>query len=120
MCIRDSNDGYGSTHLENLRLAVVDRRADLGIANDGDADRCLAVDASGEVVDGDQIMAILALAMKERGELAENTLVATVMSNLGLMLAMDEHGVAVRQTAVGDRYVLEELRDCLLYTSRCV
>ena len=104
------NDGYGSTHLENLRLAVVDRKADLGIANDGDADRCLAVDARGEVVDGDQIMAILALAMKERGELAENTLVATVMSNLGLILAMAEHGVSVRQTAVGDRYVLEDLR----------
>lgn len=105
------NDGYGSTHLENLRLAVVDRKADLGIANDGDADRCLAVDARGEVVDGDQIMAILALAMKERGELAQNTLVATVMSNLGLILAMAEHGVSVRQTAVGDRYVLEDLRD---------
>ncbi|MFN8083621.1 MAG: phosphoglucosamine mutase [Dermatophilaceae bacterium] len=105
------NDGYGSTHLENLRLAVVDRRADLGIANDGDADRCLAVDAAGEVVDGDQIMAILALAMRERGELVESTLVATVMSNLGLMLAMEKHGVAVRQTAVGDRYVLEELRE---------
>lgn len=105
------NDGYGSTHLENLRLAVVDRRADLGIANDGDADRCLAVDAAGKVVDGDQIMAILALAMQERGELAESTLVATVMSNLGLILAMEKHGVAVRQSAVGDRYVLEELRE---------
>ena len=104
------NDGYGSTHLENLRLAVVDRRADLGIAHDGDADRCLAVNAQGVVVDGDQIMAILALAMRERGELAQDTLVATVMSNLGLIQAMNRDGITVRQTAVGDRYVLEELR----------
>jgi phosphoglucosamine mutase len=104
------NDGFGSTHLENLRLAVVDRHADLGIANDGDADRCLAVNAEGQVVDGDQIMAILALALKGRGELASDTLVATVMSNLGLLIAMNAAGIEVRQTAVGDRYVLEELR----------
>ncbi|MCT2587400.1 phosphoglucosamine mutase [Actinophytocola gossypii] len=104
------NDGCGSTHLDALREAVLAERADLGIAHDGDADRCLAVDASGEVVDGDQIMAVLALAMKESGELAEDTLVATVMSNLGLHLAMREHGVTLRTTAVGDRYVLEELR----------
>lgn len=104
------NDGCGSTHLDAVRDVVLAERADLGIAHDGDADRCLAVDASGETVDGDQIMAVLALAMKESGELAEDTLVATVMSNLGLHLAMRDNGVAVRTTAVGDRYVLEELR----------
>lgn len=104
------NDGVGSTHLEKLQAAVVEHGADLGIAHDGDADRCLAVDATGEVVDGDQIMAVLAVAMKEAGELADDTLVATVMSNLGLHLAMREHGVKLRTTAVGDRYVLEELR----------
>jgi phosphoglucosamine mutase len=104
------NDGYGSTHLEHLREAVLSRGADLGIAHDGDADRCLAVDASGTEVDGDQIMAILAMAMKARGALANDTLVATVMSNLGLLQAMDREGVKVIQTGVGDRYVLEEMR----------
>jgi phosphoglucosamine mutase len=104
------NDGCGSTHLDSLRETVLAEQADLGIAHDGDADRCLAVDAAGELVDGDQIMAVLALAMKESGELVEDTLVATVMSNLGLHLAMREHGVSLRTTAVGDRYVLEELR----------
>ncbi|HEV2780707.1 MAG TPA: phosphoglucosamine mutase [Actinophytocola sp.] len=104
------NDGCGSTHLDAVREAVLAERADLGIAHDGDADRCLAVDASGDLVDGDQIMAVLALAMKEAGELVEDTLVATVMSNLGLHLAMRDHGLELRTTAVGDRYVLEELR----------
>ena len=104
------NDGYGSTHLEHLREAVIKRGADLGIAHDGDADRCLAVDASGTEVDGDQIMAILAVAMKARGALANDTLVATVMSNLGLLQAMEREGIAMRQTAVGDRYVLEDMR----------
>jgi phosphoglucosamine mutase len=104
------NDHCGSTHLEGLRKAVVDNGADVGIAHDGDADRCLAVDAAGEVVDGDQIMAVLALALQERGQLAHDTLVATVMSNLGLLLAMEAAGITVRQTAVGDRYVLEEMR----------
>ncbi|QFZ24869.1 phosphoglucosamine mutase [Saccharothrix syringae] len=104
------NDGCGSTHLDQVRAAVVEHGADLGIAHDGDADRCLAVDANGEVVDGDQIMAVLALAMKDSGELTDNTLVATVMSNLGLHIAMREAGIALRTTAVGDRYVLEELR----------
>ncbi|HET9138194.1 phosphoglucosamine mutase [Actinophytocola sp.] len=104
------NDGCGSTHLDALREAVRAERADLGIAHDGDADRCLAVDAAGELIDGDQIMAVLALAMRESGELVEDTLVATVMSNLGLHLAMREHGIELRTTAVGDRYVLEELR----------
>lgn len=104
------NDGVGSTHVEGLCAAVVEHNADLGIAHDGDADRCLAVDAAGNLVDGDQIMAILAVAMKEAGELTGDTLVTTVMSNLGLHLAMRDHDVGLRTTAVGDRYVLEELR----------
>jgi phosphoglucosamine mutase len=104
------NDGCGSTHLDAVREAVLAEQADLGIAHDGDADRCLAVDAAGTLVDGDQIMAVLALSLKESGELAGDTLVATVMSNLGLHLAMREHGLELRTTAVGDRYVLEELR----------
>ncbi|MHA6801291.1 phosphoglucosamine mutase [Bounagaea algeriensis] len=103
------NDGVGSTHIDGLRAAVVEHGADLGIAHDGDADRCLAVDAEGQVVDGDQIMAVLALAMREAGELTEDTVVATVMSNLGLRLALGECGVDMRTTKVGDRYVLEEL-----------
>jgi phosphoglucosamine mutase len=104
------NEGCGSTHLEGLRKAVVDHGADAGIAHDGDADRCLAVDAAGEVIDGDQIMAILALGLRDAGRLAHDTLVTTVMSNLGLLLAMEAERIAVRQTAVGDRYVLEEMR----------
>ncbi|MFE7741384.1 phosphoglucosamine mutase [Nocardia sp. NPDC057455] len=104
------NDGCGSTHLDQVRAAVVEHGADLGLAHDGDADRCLAVDAYGNVVDGDAILAIIALAMHDAGELAENTLVATVMSNLGLHIAMRAAGITVRTTAVGDRYVLEELR----------
>ena len=105
------NDGVGSTHLEPLRAAVLAHGADLGIAHDGDADRCLAIDAAGNVVDGDQIMAILALSMAERGVLANRTLVATVMSNLGLRRAMRDHDIELVQTAVGDRYVLEELAE---------
>jgi len=105
------NDGVGSTHLDNLARAVLEHGADVGIAHDGDADRCLAVDAAGAIVDGDQIMAILALAMKERGDLKDDTLVATVMSNLGLKIAMAEHGISLLQTAVGDRYVLETLNE---------
>jgi len=104
------NDGYGSTHLTKLQQAVVEAGADCGIALDGDADRCLAVDAKGADVDGDQIMTILALGMRERGALAKDTLVATVMSNLGMLQALEREGVAVRQTAVGDRYVLEEMK----------
>lgn len=103
------NDNCGSTHIEQVRQAVLEHGADLGLAHDGDADRCLAVDAEGTVVDGDQIMAILALAMKENGELRKSTLVATVMSNLGLRLAMEEAGITLRTTKVGDRYVLEDL-----------
>jgi phosphoglucosamine mutase len=104
------NDGCGSTHLETLQAAVVAHGADLGLAHDGDADRCLAVDADGRVVDGDAIMVVLALALQEADELTSNTLVTTVMSNLGLHLAMRSAGISVRTTAVGDRYVLEELR----------
>jgi phosphoglucosamine mutase len=104
------NEECGSNHPELLRAAVLEHKADLGIAHDGDADRCVAVDAAGEMVDGDQIMAVLALAMADAGELTDDTLVATVMSNLGLHLAMRAHGVNVLTTAVGDRYVLEELR----------
>jgi len=104
------NDGCGSTHLDVLRAAVVEQRADAGIAHDGDADRCLAVDAGGQVVDGDQIMAVLALGLKASGQLAQNTIVATVMSNLGFRLAMKDAGIAVVETAVGDRYVLEAMR----------
>ncbi|QDZ14937.1 phosphoglucosamine mutase [Humibacter ginsenosidimutans] len=103
------NDGVGSTHIDKLAEAVVQHGADVGIAHDGDADRCLAVDADGTPVDGDQIMAILALSMAERGKLHDNTLVTTVMSNLGLRLAMAEHGIDVVQTSVGDRYVLEKM-----------
>lgn len=104
------NDGCGSTHLGPLQAAVAAHGADLGLAHDGDADRCLAVDATGRVVDGDAIMMILALAMRDAGQLASDTLVTTVMSNLGLHLAMRDAGIAVRTTGVGDRYVLEELR----------
>jgi len=103
------NDGVGSTHLDNLAKAVLEHGADIGIAHDGDADRCLAVDRDGNVIDGDQIMAILAVSMAERGVLKDRTLVATVMSNLGLRKAMADNDITVVQTKVGDRYVLEEL-----------
>jgi phosphoglucosamine mutase len=104
------NDGCGSTHPEALRAAVLEHRADLGVALDGDADRCLAVDASGDLVDGDQILAILTLAMRSAGRLAHDSVVSTVMSNLGFRKAMQREGVAVVATAVGDRYVLEAMR----------
>jgi len=104
------NDGCGSTHIESLRAAVRESGADLGIALDGDADRCLAVDAAGEPVDGDQILAILALALRAQGRLAHDSVVSTVMSNLGFRQAMGREGVAVVATAVGDRYVLEAMR----------
>ncbi|WP_369216335.1 phosphoglucosamine mutase [Streptomyces flavofungini] len=105
------NDGCGSTHLDLLKAAVVEQGADFGIAHDGDADRCLAVDGSGEEVDGDQILAVLALAMREHGTLRNDTVVATVMSNLGFKLAMEAHGLSLVQTAVGDRYVLEAMKE---------
>ena len=104
------NEGCGSTHMADLREAVVEHGYDVGIAHDGDADRCLAVDAQGNVVDGDQIMAILALAKRDRGRLVDNTVVATVMSNLGFKLAMQREGITVVETGVGDRYVLEAMR----------
>ncbi|MBB3041992.1 phosphoglucosamine mutase [Nocardioides sp. LMS-CY] len=104
------NDGCGSTHLEPLRAAVLEHGADAGFALDGDADRCLAVDHEGNDVDGDQILAILALGMAETGHLPKNTVVATVMSNLGFVQAMRAAGIGVRQTKVGDRYVLEAMR----------
>ncbi|MDO8105692.1 phosphoglucosamine mutase [Isoptericola sp. b441] len=107
---RNINEKCGSTHPEQLQASVVAAEADLGVAFDGDADRCLAVDAAGSLVDGDQIMGILAVALRDRGELPGDTLVTTVMSNLGLQLAMAEAGIATVQTAVGDRYVLEEMR----------
>ena len=104
------NDGVGSTHLDGLVAAVRSHGADLGIAHDGDADRCLAVDANGEIVDGDQILALCAIGMRDEGTLRERTVVATVMSNLGFHHAMRESGIEVITTAVGDRYVLEALR----------
>ncbi|MCT2089372.1 phosphoglucosamine mutase [Micrococcus terreus] len=104
------NDGVGSTHLEPLQAAVLEHGADFGIAHDGDADRCLAVDATGTVVDGDQIMGIMALALKDAGRLRDDTLVVTVMSNLGLKLAMQREGVQLVETKVGDRYVLAGMK----------
>lgn len=105
------NQGCGSTHLSALQAAVVEHRADLGIAHDGDADRALAVDHTGAIVDGDHIMTVLALAMKESGSLSRNTLVTTVMSNLGLKMVMKDAGIDMIETKVGDRYVLEAMRD---------
>jgi len=105
------NDGVGSTHLDTLGAEVVARGADFGVAFDGDADRCLAVDHTGAIVDGDQVMGILALRMKADGSLYRNTLVATVMSNLGLHRAMREADIEIVETAVGDRYVLEAMRE---------
>ena len=103
------NDGVGSTHLGFLRDAVLKNKADIGIAHDGDADRCLAIDAAGNVIDGDFILAILAQGFKSRGKLNEATVVATVMSNLGFLIAMKDAGINVVKTAVGDRYVLENM-----------
>lgn len=103
------NEGCGSTDLALLQKTVVDVGADLGIAHDGDADRCLAIDATGNVIDGDHIMAILAVSMNRRGLLKSSTVVATVMSNLGLEIALEREGIALRRSAVGDRYVLEDM-----------
>ncbi|MEO3885966.1 phosphoglucosamine mutase [Nonomuraea sp. B5E05] len=104
------NAGHGSTHLDKLQQVVVSRGADLGVAYDGDADRCLAVDHTGSIIDGDRIMAVLAAAMHGEGLLAKDTVVATVMSNLGFKLAMRDAGITVVETAVGDRYVLERMK----------
>ncbi len=104
------NDDCGSTHLALLQEAVIMQGADAGIAHDGDADRCLAIAADGSVVDGDQILAVLALAMHDAGQLTADTVVATVMSNLGFKLGMRAAGIDVIETAVGDRYVLEAMK----------
>jgi phosphoglucosamine mutase len=104
------NENCGSTHMDSLREAVLAEHADLGIALDGDADRCLAVDTFGRIVDGDQILAILALALREQSQLKNDTIVATVMSNLGLINAMRGAGITVQQAKVGDRYVLEAMK----------
>ncbi len=103
------NENCGSTHLSDLQARVIGEKADFGIAHDGDADRCLAVDAAGNVIDGDAIMTILARGFKARGALKSNTIVGTVMSNLGFIHAMKEAGIEVVTTAVGDRYVLEKM-----------
>ena len=103
------NNGVGSTHLDFLREAVLINKADIGIAHDGDADRCLAIDNEGNTIDGDFILAILAQGFKSRGKLKDSTVVATVMSNLGFLVAMKNVGIAVEKTAVGDRYVLENM-----------
>jgi phosphoglucosamine mutase len=104
------NDDCGATHPDGLAAAVRAHGAAAGIAHDGDADRCLAVDAAGDIVDGDQILAVLALALRDRGELRGDAVAATVMSNLGFLKAMHAAGIAVAQTPVGDRYVLERMR----------
>ncbi|MDY3127170.1 MAG: phosphoglucosamine mutase [Corynebacterium sp.] len=103
------NEDCGSTHIAVAQAAVQEFGADLALSHDGDADRCLAVDAEGNVVDGDQIMALLAVGMKNDNNLRFNTLVATVMSNLGLKIAMKAQGISITETKVGDRYVVEEL-----------
>ncbi|MTD14374.1 phosphoglucosamine mutase [Nakamurella sp. YIM 132087] len=105
------NEGVGSTHLDGLRAAVLEHGADLGVAHDGDADRCLAIAGDGSDVDGDAILAILATSLAGRGELAHDTVVGTVMANIGFHRAMAAAGITVRTTAVGDRYVLEEMRE---------
>ena len=105
------NDRCGSTHPAELQRAVLEHGADLGIALDGDADRCIAAGADGEMIDGDQIMGVLAVALQERGRLAHDTLVVTSMSNLGLDQAMAEHDIRVVRTPVGDRYVVRALRE---------
>ncbi len=108
---RNINDGCGSTHPEGVQKRVLEIGAHVGIAHDGDADRLIAVDERGEIVDGDQVLAICALDAKRRGVLQGNAVVATVMANLGFHQAMTRHGIDVVETAVGDRYVLEALRE---------
>lgn len=104
------NDGVGSTHPESLAQLVLERKADIGLAFDGDADRLIAIDEKGNIVDGDQIMYICANYFKEHGRLKHETMVSTVMSNLGFFKAIEEAGITAKQTAVGDRYVVEEMR----------
>jgi phosphoglucosamine mutase len=108
---RNINANAGSTHMGGVQAAVVEHGADVGVAYDGDADRCLAVDANGAIINGDHIMGLLAVAMRDNGTLYHDTLVATVMSNLGLHHAMRRENVDIVETAVGDRYVLEAMRE---------
>ena len=103
------NENCGSTHIEGLMKAVVEGKYDLGIAYDGDGDRCLAIDESGELVDGDKMLAVFSKYLKEKGKLSGNTVVATIMSNLGLSKFANENDIILKQTKVGDRYVLEEM-----------
>ena len=103
------NTDCGSTHIEHLQKFVLDRKCDLGFAYDGDADRCIAVDGNGQVVDGDRIMYICGKYMKEQGTLFNNTVVTTIMSNIGLYKAFDRDGIAYEKTAVGDKYVYENM-----------
>lgn len=105
------NDGCGSTHMEYLASEIINSGADIGFGFDGDADRCLAVDRNGRVIEGDKIMAVIALYLKAQNRLKNNTLVATVMSNLGLIEKMNQNNINVPCTKVGDRYVLEEMMD---------
>lgn len=106
------NQGCGSTHMEDLRQAVIANKADIGIAFDGDADRMLAVDEAGNMVEGDQIMAVCGLFMKEQGKLKKDTITATVMSNLGFFQMGKRENINIEQTKVGDRYVLERMLKC--------
>ena len=108
---RNINDGYGATAIENLQREVIEQGADIGVALDGDADRLIVVDETGAKIDGDQLMAALAVSMHERGELQGNRLVATVMSNLGLERFLESTGISLIRTAVGDRYVMEAMRE---------
>ncbi len=103
------NENCGSTHLEGLKKYVLDNKLSLGIAYDGDGDRCLAIDEKGNEIDGDMLLAVFSKYLKEKGKLKNNTLVATIMSNLGLNKFADENGLELKQTKVGDRYVLEEM-----------
>ena len=105
------NKGVGSTHLDNLEKAVVAGGFDCGIAFDGDADRCLGCDEKGHEMDGDKIIALLAMTMKEKDRLDGDTAVVTVMSNLGFIKYMESQGIHTEKTAVGDRYVLENMRE---------
>ncbi len=105
------NDNCGSTHPQKLQEAVVSNKANIGLAYDGDADRLIAVDEKGTIVDGDHIMILSAIHLKNKGQLAQDTLVITVMSNIGLVIAAKEHGINLATTGVGDRYVLEEMKN---------
>lgn len=105
------NTNCGSTHIEGLQKFVVEKGLDVGFAYDGDADRCLCVDDKGELVDGDKILYVCGRYMKERGELNKNTIVTTIMSNLGLYKALDKKGISYDKTAVGDKYVFESMME---------